>query len=133
MTHRELLVFWSTAGFQILLCVLVYLRNLQRRLPFFTMYSTFSLTCMIGLALFYHHFGFRSLASHNAYWSAAGLIVVARFLAVGELCRYELRAYQGIWALTWRTLALLAVFFSRHPAAFAEGGDGGIWGFTLKI
>jgi len=133
MTHRELLLFWSTAGFQILLCALVYLRNLQRRLPFFTMYSTFSLTCMIGLALFYHHFGFRSLASHNAYWSAAGLIVVARFLAVGELCRYELRAYQGIWALTWRTLALLAVFFLGHAAVDAWGQVGGIGIYTLTI
>ena len=134
MTHRELLLFWSTAGFQILLCVLVYVRNLQRRLPFFTIYSTFLLTCMIGLAIFYHHFGFRSVASYNAYWLTAGLIVTVRGFAIAELCRYELRAYQGIWALTWRILILFVVFFVGHASIDAWGQAGGIsiYGVTIE-
>jgi hypothetical protein len=134
MTHRELLLFWSTVGFEILLCVLVYFRDLQRRLPFFTTYSTFLLTCTIGVALFYHHFGFRSVASYNAYWFATGLIIIARSFAIGELCRYELRAYQGIWALTWRILTLLMVFFLGHASVNAWGEAGGIpiYGLTIE-
>jgi hypothetical protein len=134
MTHRELLLYWSTVGFEILLCVLVYFRNLQRRLPFFTTYSTFLLSCTVGLALFYDHFGFRSAASYDAYWFTTDLIVIVRFFAICELCRYELRGYQGIWALTWRVLALLAVFFLGHAAVDAWGqvGEIGIYGLTIE-
>jgi hypothetical protein len=134
MTHRELLFYWSTVGFEILLCVLVFLRNLQRRLPFFTAYATFLLVCMFGQTLFYHHFGFRSAASYNAYWFTASMIVIARAFAIGELCRYELRAYEGIWALTWRALALLAVFFLGQAAVDAWGqvGEIGIYGLTIE-
>jgi hypothetical protein len=89
---------------------------------------------MIGLALFYHHFGFRSVASYNAYWLTAGLIVTVRGFATAELCRYELRAYQGIWALTWRILILFVVFFVGHASIDAWGQAGGIpiYGVTIE-
>jgi hypothetical protein len=134
MTHRELLLYWSTVGFEILLCVLVYFRKLQRRLPFFTAHSTLLFMCAMGLALVYHQFGFRSSTSYNAYWIAGGLIVIARGFAIAELCRYEFRAYQGVWALTWRILALLAVFFLGHATVNAWGqiGDISIYGLTIE-
>jgi hypothetical protein len=49
------------------------------------------------------------------------MIVLARTFAVAELCRYELRAYQGIWALAWRALAVLAVFFLANATIDAWG------------
>ena len=134
MTHRDLLLYSLTTGFLVLLCVLIYSRKLQRRLPFFTTYSTLSLASILGMALFYHHFGFRSATSYNAYWLTTGVIVVSRSFAIGELCRYELQAYQGIWALTWRVLAILVVFFLGHAAVDAWGQDGGIaiYGLTIE-
>jgi len=88
----------------------------------------------LGIQLVYHHFGFRSSASYDAAWVTAGAIVIARSFAIGELCRYELRAYQGIWALTWRILALLVVFFLGHAAINAWGRAGGIpiYGLTIE-
>jgi len=88
----------------------------------------------LGIALVYHHFGFQSSASYNAYWITAGLIVIARGFAIAELCRHELRAYQGIWALTWRILALLAAFFLGHAAVDGWGQAGGIpiYGLTIE-
>jgi hypothetical protein len=58
----------------------------------------------------------------------------SRSFAIGELCRYELQAYQGIWALTWRVLAILVVFFLGHAAVDAWGQDGGIaiYGLTIE-
>jgi hypothetical protein len=134
MTHRELILYWSTVGFEILLCVLVYFRNLQRRLPFFTVYAILSLMGTLGIQFVYHHFGFRSAASYDAYWITAALIVIARGFAIAELCRYGLRAYQGIWALTWQMLALLAIFFLGHAAVDARGQVGGIpiYGLTIE-
>jgi hypothetical protein len=133
MTSRELLLYWSTVGFQFLLCVLVYLRTLQRRLPFFAIYANLLLIGTLGMQLVYRHFGFRSLASYEAAWIAAGMIGVARFVAIGELCRFELRAYRGIWALTWRILALLAVFLLGRSAIDAWGQAGGIPIYGLSI
>jgi len=62
-----------------------------------------------------------------------GAVIIARSFAIGELCRYELRAYRGIWALTWRILALLAVFFLGHAAVDARGQVGGIAMYGLTI
>jgi hypothetical protein len=134
MTHRELFLYWSTVGFQILLCVLVYFRNLQRRLPFFTIHATWLLAGTLGMQLVYHHFGFRSSPSYYAAWVSAGIVDITRALAIAELCRYELRAYQGIWALTWRILALMAIFFLGHAAFDAHGQTGyiAIYGLTIE-
>src|ERR1700680_2599014 len=134
MTHRELLLYLSTVGIELLLCALVYFRKLQQRLPFFTAYSVFLFLCTLGDALVYRHFGFRSSASFNAYWITEGLIIIARGFAIAELCRYEFRAYQGVWALTWRILALLAVFFLGHATVNAWGqvGDISIYGLTIE-
>jgi len=134
MTHRETLFYSLTVGFEILLCTLVYLRNLERRLPFFATHSTLLLIGTVGLALVYHHFGFQSTASFNAYWLTAGLIMVSRGFAVGELCRCELRAYRGIWALAWRVLTVLAVFFLGHAAVDAWGQTDriSIYGLTIE-
>lgn len=121
MTHRELLLYWSTAGFEILLCALVYLRNLKRRLPFFTVHVTLLLTFTMANQIVYYYFGFRSPAAYYFSWMTVGAIVITRFLAIAELCRYELRAYEGVWALAWRVLAVLGVFFLAHAAVDAWG------------
>ncbi len=134
MTHREILLYFLTLGAEFLLCVLVYLRNLQRRLFFFTTHSTLLLACTLAMPLVYYLFGFRSLTSYHAFWITTGLIIVARGFVIAELCQYELRAYQGVWALAWRFLALLAVFFLGHAAVDAWGQTGGfaIYGLTIE-
>jgi hypothetical protein len=126
MNQLELLHYSLTVGFITLLCLLVYFRHVQRHLPFFAAYSTVLLVCIVGIAVFYHYFGFRSVAAFNAYWLAVGLVVIARSVAIAELCRYELRAYHGIWSLAWRILALMAVLFLGHAAIDAWGQSGGI-------
>ena len=134
MSHREIILYLLTVGFEILLCVLVYVRNLQRRLPFFTIHSTLLLMSTISVALVYHRFGFRSAESYYAYWVTAGLIIIARGFATAELCRYEFRAYRGVWALAWRILALLAVVFLGHGAVDAWGQLDrlAIYGLTIE-
>ncbi len=134
MSHREIILYLLTIGFEILLCVLVYVRNLQRRLPFFTIHSTLLLMSTISVALVYHRFGFRSAESYYAYWVTAGLIIIARGFAIAELCRYEFRAYRGVWALAWRILALLAVVFLGHGAVDAWGQLDrlAIYGLTIE-
>jgi hypothetical protein len=133
MDHRELLLYWSTAGLQIILCILVHVRKLHQRLLFFTIYATLLATGTLGLQLVYHHFGFHSPESRSAYWIVTMVDIVAASLAVAELCRYKLRAFKGIWGLAWRGLSLLAVFFLGNALIDAWGQPNkiAIYGLTI--
>jgi hypothetical protein len=134
MSHRELLLYWSTAGLEIILCIFVYVRKLQRYLPIFTAYATLLATDTLGIQIVYHHFGFRSPESRSAYWMITGVNVVACGFAIAELCRHELRAYRGIWKLAWRGLALLAVIFLGNAVVDAWGQPNriAIYGLTIE-
>jgi hypothetical protein len=134
MTRHELALYWLTLGLQIVLCALVYVRNLQRRLPFFAAYVTWLVTKTSALLFVYHYYGFRSPGAYYAYWFTTGVDLIARSLAIAELCRYELRAYRGIWALTWRALAVLALLLLGHAAVDAWGQPDRlvIYGLTLE-
>ena len=133
MTRHELFLYWLTLGLQIVLCVLLYSRNLQRRLPFFTAYITWLVTKTLALQFVYQHYGFLSPVAYYASWFTSGVDLIARSLAIAELCRYELRAYRGIWALTWRALAVLALLLLGHAAVDAWGQPDRlvIYGLTL--
>jgi hypothetical protein len=134
MSHREFLLYWSTAGIEIILCIFVYVRNVQRYLPFFTAYATLLATDTLGIQIVYHHFGFRSSASYSAYWIVTGVNVVACSFAIAELCRHELRAYRGVWGLAWRGLTFLAVFFLGNAVVDAWGQPNkiAIYGLTIE-
>lgn len=134
MNHHELLLYWSTAGLEIILCIFVYVRKLPRYLPFFTAFATLLATDTLGIQIVYHHFGFHSPESRSAYWIITGVNVVACGFAIAELCRHELRAYRGIWGLAWRALTFLAVFFLGHAAIDAWGQPNriAIYGLTIE-
>jgi hypothetical protein len=51
--------------------------------------------------------GFSSWAAFYTGWTSQAIIVLARWLAVCELCRAILGKFQGIWALAWRILTLV--------------------------
>jgi hypothetical protein len=134
MTRLDLILSSLTLGFEIILFSLVYARGLQRRLPFFAAYTTSLLIGMPVALLIYYDFGFRSATSYFAAWIMIGLQTFARSLAVAELCRYGLRAYRGIWGLTWRALIVLAVFLVAHATADAWGQPNriAIYGLTIE-
>jgi hypothetical protein len=134
MTHREIILYWLTLGFEVALCALVYFRSLQRRLPFFSVYVTILLICTLCVGLVYGHFGFQSSISYYAGWIVVALTTIARSGAIAELCRYRLLAYRGIWALAWRSLSLLALLFIIHAALDARGQPNwiGTYGLTIE-
>ena len=133
MSQRELLLAWCTVTFEVLLCLLVYVRHLQRRLPFFTLYVTVFSACSIALGLIYHFFGFRSVASYYGYWINEGIDVIGRSLIVAELCWYRLREYRGIWAFTRGSLILLTALFLGHAALDAWGQPNRFFIYSLTF
>jgi hypothetical protein len=78
-------------------------------------------------------FGFRSPVSYYASWISLAANVLTRSLAIAELCRYSLQAYQGIWSLTWRLLSLMTLLFLIHASLDARGQPNWIAAYALTI
>lgn len=133
MNHLESFLSWSTLTFEIVLCGFVFARKVQRILPLFAIYTCAVLAGTIGVWLTYAHFGFSSPLSIYAYWGSVLLNAAVRSLAIAELCRYGLRAYQGVWALVWRVLTGLSVLLLARAAMDAWGQPNrfAIYGMTL--
>src|SRR5712692_3948428 len=121
MNYREALLYGSTLPFEVMLCFLVYGRDLHKRLPFFAAYATVLLASTAGMGLIYYHFGFRSATSYYANWFTTLVNVSLRSLAIVELSRHKLRSYRGIWALVWRVLIVLTALCLGRAAIDAWG------------
>jgi hypothetical protein len=93
------------------LCLLIFWRGLQRRLPLFAAYILLQLLTGCAGWVFYREFGFWSSAWYYGSWALSGILMIAGWLVTAELCFRGFRAYQGIWALTWRLLVALSVLF----------------------
>lgn len=126
MNPVETFLSWSTVSVAVVLCGFVFARKAHRTLPLFSTYAYVALavsTCVFYIQL---HFGFLSTPSFFVAWTSIGVVVAARSLAIGELCRYELRNYHGIWALAWRALTALSVLLTLEAAINAWGQPHGI-------
>jgi hypothetical protein len=134
MNRHQLILYGLTILFETLLCALVYLRSLHKRLPLFAAHSTLLLAGTAGLLVVYQDYGFRSTRSYDAYWLVAGLIMVARGFAIAELCRFALRSYAGIWALSWRVLSFVTLVLMANAVVDAWGQIDriAIYGLTIE-
>lgn len=94
---------------KVLLCLLVFARGLHRRLPLFGLYAALLVLEEFGARWAYHHWGYASQPSRYFYWSSLGVILIARALAVGELCWKSLRNSPAVWGIVRKPLVLLAV------------------------
>lgn len=71
------------------------------------------------LAFIYAKKGFSSWPAFYTAWISQGVVVFVRWLAVCGVCRTILGPFRGIWALTWRILAVLGL--SAMVTALALG------------
>ncbi len=92
---------------KLLLFALVFARGLYRRLPLFGVYVALVVVDDFALRWTYHHFGYTSLAAKYEYWSSLGVVLVARALAVAELCWRGLRNSPAVWLIARRVLAII--------------------------
>ena len=133
MNPLETLLLWLTVAFVMVLCGFVFARKTQRVLPLFAAYSFMLLASAFSVCLVYRIFGFHSLAAYYCYWISLLLNAGMRSLAIAELCRYKLRAYQGIWGLVWRVLAGFSLLFLLHAAFDAWGQPNHLAMYSLTL
>jgi hypothetical protein len=121
MTRYQLFLSASIIALETLLCILVYLRSLQKRLPFFAAYTATILTSCLSQLFVYMHYGFRADISFYYLGLSYAFVMLLRSAAVAELCLTQLKPYRGIWALTRRLLGLMTFACILHAAIDARG------------
>src|SRR5713226_1719587 len=111
-------------GAQIALCYLLVRRRAYKWLPFLSLYLLSDLARSAVILVSYRLWGFSSWLGYIVAWSAQAVVVVARGLAVAEICKNCLRAYEGIWALGWRILAgvgaVVVLYAALAPLAVSK-------------
>ena len=123
LTGSDYLLWGVTALLEALLCALIVQRGLYRRLAFFSAYLALVLARGILLWWAYHYLGSGSPAAWYIAWVTQGILLLARGLAIAELCRSSLRAYRGIWALGWRLLCTIALLLLFNASLHAYGNS----------
>lgn len=121
MNHLEIFLSVASLSFQIVLCRTVFAKKVQRVLPLFATYVCVVLLGTIVFLLASVHFGFESTVTYYVAWGGVFVYGAAGSLAIAELCRYGLRGYRGIWALTWRLLMALSTVLLIHAWLDARG------------
>ncbi len=101
-----------------LVALLLYRKN-YRPFPLFFAYML-TTTMQSGILLTsYRLWGFNSGISIGMAWTTQVTVVLARALAVGEICWQVLRKYRGIWALAWRVLVAVGVLVLLYAVTVA--------------
>jgi hypothetical protein len=109
---------------ELIVCVLLFIRGYFRRLPFFTAYIVLNLCQAFFLYSIYHYQEVNPRQTYYAAWCSEAVTLVARLCATVEVLRLILMHYRGIWALTWRLLAVICptvlafVGLASRPTAF---------------
>lgn len=105
-------VLWALSEvLEACLCVLIFWRGANKRLPVFTAYLAYQIVGASAAWAVMREFGFWSSAYYYASWVNSGILMIAGWLVTAELSHRGFRAYRGIWAMTWRLLLALSVLF----------------------
>ncbi len=113
------------------LFALVFARGLHRRLPLFAAYVSLLVVETVAVHWTYRHWGYTSAAARYVYWSSLGIVLLARVLAVAELCWRSLRSSPAVWAITRRWLALLALALFVYTAIASARNNSPVIAFLL--
>ena len=125
-------VLWAlSTALQLSVCILVLRKRCYRSLPLFSAYTWLNLISLVSVLCVYLGLGYSSRLSFYIVWIAIGVLLLARGLAVAELCRRVLRPYDGVWALAWRLLVGVAMLLLVYAGLAVFGVRDGITAFLL--
>lgn len=104
------------------LAAMVLWRKNRKAYPFFFVYILALLIQGIVGAVSYRLWGFASVIAYKVAWATQIVVIIARALAVVEICRRVLAKYLGIWALGQRiflAMAALVLVYSWAVAGYS--------------
>ncbi len=101
-------ILWALGiGIQLAVFLTMTGKKLYRDFPAIFFYLLIGLVQTLIMYAIYAVKGYGSWTAYWVGWTSQAIVVIARWVAVCELCRNALGQFQGIWALTWRVLAVL--------------------------
>lgn len=103
------------------LVVLLLSRKNHKVVPFFFYYVLLNVIQGIALSAAYRVWGFTSLPSILVAWGTQLLVLVARALAVAEICHQVLARYQGVWKHARLLLLVGAAAITALAWGFSQG------------
>ena len=89
---------------RVVLLVLLLVKKNYKVYPFFFAYLLADSLQGLLLAYVYWKFGYDSLPAWRTAWDSLWVVIMARTLAVAEVCYHFFGKYRGIWGLIWRVL-----------------------------
>jgi hypothetical protein len=116
LTPLENLLWGLGIGLKVLLCALVFYRRLDRRLPFFSLYVVLLVAKGMAVWWAYHHWGYTSHAAAYTFWSAFVIVILARGLAVAELCWTSMANHPAVWFIVRKLLCFIATAVLAYAA-----------------
>jgi hypothetical protein len=131
LTLSENLLWMLGTGLKLLLCGLVFYRQLYRRLPFFSTYAALLVGEVTVVWWVYREWGFLSRPAWYTYWTAAFAVLLARALVVAELCWTSLRNYPAIWSLVRKLLLAVALVVLTYAGIMAFRNNSLVSAFVL--
>lgn len=114
-------ILWAviTAAGLFLLVLLAVRRN-YRAFPAFFFYILVNIAVTILTFMIYRWRGFSSPSSMRIGWAMQAAVILARALAVVEICKHFLARYSGIWVLAKRILMACAVLVLLYSVTAAK-------------
>lgn len=96
------------------------IRKAYRAFPAFSLYIFVNLLSGAAAFFLYRRWGFSSASSIRIAWGMQAVVMLARALAVTEVCKHVLARYRGIWALAWRALLFCVVIVLVYSSLAAK-------------
>src|SRR5215467_11090733 len=97
-----------TLGLQVWIAIVMWRKELARRLPLFFLYILYQVAEGIFRWMFEQSYGTRSHAYFQAYWDSEAGEILLQFLALGESSWHIFAAYRRLRSF-WRLLAVIVV------------------------
>jgi hypothetical protein len=132
LTLFENLLWAFGSALKVLLCILALYRRLYRRFLFFSIYAVLLIIELAVIWSVYRVWGYSSRLAWYTAWYSVGVLLLARGLAVAELCSTSLRNYPAIWSFVRKLLAFVAVIVLGYASTTAYQNEKPLVAFFLS-
>jgi len=133
LTTAQIALWLSAAILELILCVLVFRRRWNRRLPFFSAYLVMLAVREALLFCVYRAAGYTSKIALYSAWIAQVVLLVSRGLSIGELAWITSRPYPGFRIVTKWVLGLTACILLLRATIASMASNSRLPHFVLTL
>ena len=133
LTTTQIVLWLSASILELILCVLVFRRRWNRRLPFFSAYLVVLTVREAFIFCVYRAAGYTSTFALYSAWITQVVLLAGRGLSIGELAWITSRPYPGFRIVTKWGLALTACILLLRAAIASIASDSRLPRFVLTL